>query len=231
LRSYNKSMPEEINRIVADHCSTLNLCPNALAVENLQKEGIITQVYIVGDIMYDMFHTFLKIAHTSTVLHQHRLNSGEYMLCTIHRPENTDDRIILKNIFTALGSCTYPVALPLHPRTRKKMELFSIRPPKNVHILPPLGYLDMLCLEVNALKIFTDSGGVQKEAAWAGKPCLVLRNESEWKELLDLGYAVLVQKNIKEITTKINLDYPPLQTLQQKFAKDAIIQRICSHES
>ncbi len=207
LRSFNRRMPEEINRIMTDHLSSLLLCPTQTAVDHLRNEGVVDvperhgfvrKVELVGDVMYDATIVFGEIAQRkSTALQQHGLSHGKFILATIHRAENTDVTDRLETIVQALctiGAST-TVLWPLHPRTRKVLEQTGLRTQldaSKVRLIDPVGYLDMLVLERNASCIVTDSGGVQKEAYFAGVPCVTLRDETEWGELVHLGWNTLV---------------------------------------
>jgi UDP-GlcNAc3NAcA epimerase len=192
LRAFNKSIPEELNRIVADHVSTLLFAPTDVAVANLFREGLPAQAIVnVGDIMVEAAATYGKKAEEkSTVLARLGLAPKRYILGTVHRAENTDAPERLRNIFEGFEQVALeiPVVVPLHPRTRKKLGT----PPGRVTIVDPVGYLDMARLERGALVVATDSGGVQKEAFFHRVPCAVLRAETEWTELVDLGWSVLV---------------------------------------
>jgi len=197
LRSFNRTMPEEINRIIADHCADILFCPTPTAVDNLKKEGIIEGVQLVGDTMVDALLQFITIAENkSSVLTALDLQTDDYYLATIHRPYNTDDPDKMANIMTALGSLDRHVILPLHPRTKTKLaDIFGedqLDFMQNVRLIGPLGYLDMLLLEKNARMILTDSGGVQKEAYILGVPCITLRPETEWTETVSAGWNTIV---------------------------------------
>jgi len=227
LRSYNRKMPEEINRILADHCSDILFCPTENGVKNLKKEGytnIINDgklinpsfsksqisynkfpvVVNVGDIMYDAILISLKIAEKkSDILKQLKRNSKQYFLVTIHRAENTDNKRKLKNILDALieiGKC-YPVVFPVHPRTKKTLKNFNLLSSNcaNIHLIDPVSYFDMLTLEKNAKKILTDSGGIQKEAYLLDVPCVTLREETEWIETVESGKNIIVGTDRKKI--------------------------------
>ena len=178
LRNFNKEIPEEINRIVSDSISTLLFCPTETAVNNLKKEGIIAGVYNVGDIMLETYLFYKnKALKNSSILNGLNLKPKEYILCTIHRASNTDNTEKLKNIFIGLTDSEETIIFPLHPRTRKIINQDkSIKESigKNINIIEPVGYFDMICLEENAKKIVTDSGGVQKEAYFCGIPCITL---------------------------------------------------------
>lgn len=194
LRSFNKRMPEEINRILTDHASTLLFAPTQTARKNLLREGFTPErIQMVGDVMYDAALYFAKQAEgASTVLADHGLAPKEYALATIHRAENTDSPARLAAIFEGLQcfAHTMPVVVPLHPRTAntlKKLHQFDALT-RGLVILEPVGYLDMVSLEKNARLIATDSGGVQKEAYFYRVPCVTLRDETEWMELVDAGW-------------------------------------------
>jgi UDP-GlcNAc3NAcA epimerase len=188
LRSYNRRMPEEINRVVADCVSALLFCPTRAAVENLAREGITRGVHRVGDVMYDsvLYHA-ARAADRSTILSRLGLGAKAFYLATVHRAENTDDPGRLAQVLEALGRLARPVVLPLHPRTRKTLGAGLERLGGRVRAIEPVPYLDMLVLEKSARMILTDSGGVQKEAYWFGVPCVTLRDETEWVELAEAG--------------------------------------------
>lgn len=192
LRSFNRRMPEEINRVVADHLSTLLFCPTDTAKENLTKEGITKGVHQVGDVMYDSVLFNAKLAEQSSIIMQRLgLRRKSFYLATIHRAENTDNAERMDGILSAFGQIDLPVVLPMHPRTRKVLseDLAKISP--NVRVIEPVSYLDMLMLEKNASLILTDSGGVQKESYWFNVPCVTLRDETEWVETVEAGWNVL----------------------------------------
>jgi UDP-GlcNAc3NAcA epimerase len=218
LRSYNPTMPEEINRLVTDHLSTLLFCPTDQAVRNLSKEGIKNGgrriVKNVGDVMYDSILFYSKIAEKkSTILEdlglcnpQSTIGNLQYFLATLHRAENTDDPKRLKSILRALNEIgrNIPAILPLHPRTKKMMETHHLsRGVKNIRFIEPLSYFDMLKLEKNAIGILTDSGGVQKEAYWLRVPCITLREETEWVETIRSGWNVLTGTEVKRILREV----------------------------
>lgn len=193
LRSYNRSMPEEINRVLTDHAASLLLTPTNKASQNLRDEGIpADRIRQVGDVMFDAALLYASRAEKeSRILQNHRLPKGQYVLATIHRQENTDDPNRLRKIFEALRvlSEEITVAVPLHPRTRARLIEFGLEALlTGLRILPPAGYLDMVMLERGAAVIATDSGGVQKEAYFHNVPCVTLRDETEWEELVDLGW-------------------------------------------
>jgi len=189
LRSFNRVMPEEINRVLTDHVSTWLFAPSELSRDQLAKEGIQACVHVVGDIMYDALLLHRSRADTSSkVLDQLGLSPKSYYVATVHRAENTDRRENLASIFDGLGRLDKPVVMPLHPRTLKKVEEFQLSLPENVKPLEPLGYLNMLKLQSQASCILTDSGGVQKEAYYLSVPCVTLRFETEWVETVTVGW-------------------------------------------
>jgi UDP-GlcNAc3NAcA epimerase len=212
LRSFNKKMPEEINRILTDHVSSLLFCPTTTAVKNLATEGITDNVHHVGDVMYDAALVFGELAEKqSSILDDLSLTPKSYYLATVHRAENTDDPKRLKNIFSAfeeVASQHCPIILPLHPRTRARLltenlasengELLTFANPY-LQAVPPVSFLDMVMLEKNAKRILTDSGGVQKEAYFHGVPCVTLRDETEWVETVEAGWNVVASSNMENI--------------------------------
>ena len=193
LRSFNRAMPEEINRVVADHVSDLLLCPSQTAVDNLTSEGITRGVYLVGDVMADVLAFAAERAWgRSDVLTRLGLTERGYVLATVHRAENTDDAACLLSILAAFDALEEPVIFPVHPRTRKVIEALDYVPVSLVRLVEPVGYLDMVMLERSARMILTDSGGIQKEAYWLEVPCVTLRNETEWVETVQAGWNILV---------------------------------------
>jgi UDP-N-acetylglucosamine 2-epimerase (non-hydrolysing) len=208
LRSFNREMPEEHNRVLTDHCSNLLFCPTQTAIANLAKEGITHGVNLVGDTMYDAVLQFSKIAQkSSTILQDLRLKPKDYLLATVHRPYNTDIPENLKNILDAFREMNEPVIFPVHPRTRKRISEFGLINPQseiqNLKFIDPVGYLDMLVLEKNARLILTDSGGMQKEAYFLGVPCVTLRPETEWVETVKAGWNQVVGNDKDKILKAI----------------------------
>ncbi len=238
LRSYNKRMPEEINRILSDHMSTLLFCPTKTAVDNLRQENITDGIYNVGDVMYDAVLFFSEIAEKkSTILNKLGLEPKSYYLATVHRQENTDDPSRLSAIFEAFSEIAtkqQAVVIPLHPRTCLHLlknslawraegvrEGNTVQPTvrtrnKNIHLIPSVSFLDMIILEKNASIILTDSGGVQKEAYWHRVPCITLRDETEWIETVETGWNCIAGADtdrIVEIISKkdaVLSNHPPL---------------------
>ena len=200
LRSYNREMPEEINRIVADHVSDLLFAPTQNAMEILKNEGLGKKSRLAGDVMYDSVLHYIGSAEKKYKL-QEIVPYQKYYLATIHRQENTDDNNRLKKIFESFGLLDYPVLVPLHPRTRKYLKDVKIH--ENIKIIEPSGYLKMLILIKNAIKVLTDSGGVQKEAYFLQKPCITLRDETEWIETLENGWNYTVGIDTDLILEKI----------------------------
>ncbi|MBI5000939.1 MAG: UDP-N-acetylglucosamine 2-epimerase (non-hydrolyzing) [Euryarchaeota archaeon] len=195
LRSFNRTMPEEINRVVADHVSDMLFCPTEGAVRNLAAEGVTRGVHMVGDVMYD---TALKYGNAkSRALGRLGLRRGAYHLLTVHRPANTDVRESLGSIFTALSG--EDVVFPAHPRTVKMMRRFGLKAPKGMRVIEPVGYVEMLSLIKNAKALVTDSGGAQKEAYFFRVPCITLREDTEWLETVEDGWNVLVGSDGKKI--------------------------------
>jgi UDP-GlcNAc3NAcA epimerase len=200
LRSYNRTMPEEINRIVSDQLSSALFCPTQQAVLNLARENVINNVFVVGDVMGDALNHFLPIAsQKSKILSKLGLQPKSYALATIHRAGNTDDKDRLSTILSGLGQLPSTVVFPVHPRTRKNILDSGLSLHCNILPIDPIGYLDMLWLEANAACVLTDSGGVQKEAYWLGIKCVTLREETEWVETVENGWNRLVGADIKAI--------------------------------
>ena len=194
LRSHDRRMPEEVNRVVADHLSDLLLCPTDLAVANLAREGITSGVCRVGDVMYDAFLQHSKVAEERT-----GREPGAYHLLTMHRAENVDDPEVLRSILRGVTDSGCAVVFPVHPRTRAALTTHRIEAGENVRLIDPVGYLEMLVLEKNAEAIVTDSGGVQKEAYFAARPCITLRENTEWTETVDAGWNILVGSDSRAI--------------------------------
>ena len=200
LRSFNRAMPEEINRILADHACDLLLCPSETAVTNLANEGVRNGVEWVGDVMYDALHSALERARQMpSILDRLGLREAAFSLATVHRPENTDSRARLAGILAGLGSLEEPVLLPLHPRTRAAIQAAGLSPAANTQLHEPLGYLDMCRLVDAARVVLTDSGGLQKEAYWLGTPCVTLREETEWVETVVCGWNELAGSDATRI--------------------------------
>lgn len=256
LRSFNKEMPEEVNRIASDHMSTLLFTPSISGLENLKREGFRLhdnqkatanhpKVYHCGDVMFDNSVYFSKLSdERSAILSDLRLQKNKFILTTIHRDSNTDITENLENIFSALfeikRTSGLSIVLPIHPRTKSKLkeqltvELYElITNDPEFKIVPPAGFLDIIALEKNACLIITDSGGLQKEAFFFEKPCVILRPQTEWVEIVENGNAVLADASKEKILAgfellmnKTDLSYPPLYGDGQaaKFICERIIE-------
>ncbi len=204
LRSFNRSMPEEINRILTDRVSTLLLCPTQTAVDNLRNEGITNGVHLVGDVMFDAAAWAANRADAhSDVIERLGLVRGQFLLATVHRASNTDDPQNLARIVRAFVKQTKTLVWPVHPRTRKTLELHGLSPmleaAPHVILTDPVGYLDFVALTMHAACVLTDSGGVQKEACFHKTPCVTLRDETEWVETVQSGWNQLVGADTRRI--------------------------------
>jgi UDP-N-acetylglucosamine 2-epimerase (non-hydrolysing) len=206
LRSFDRTMPEEINRVLTDHISDLLFCPTKTAVTNLVNEGITDRVYNVGDVMLDALENNRNVAEErSTIIDDLNLTPDEFMVATVHRPSNTDDKENLSSIVEAFCSAGETIVFPVHPRTEKYLREYGLFDTlcEHVRVIPPVGYLDMLKLMAHSMKILTDSGGIQKEAYMLGVPCVTLRENTEWVETVGDGWNVLVGADYGEIVDAI----------------------------
>jgi UDP-GlcNAc3NAcA epimerase len=240
LRSFNKAMPEEINRILCDHVSTLLFSPTKTGYQNLMNEGFKEnntapysannpKIYHSGDVMFDNSMHFSEVAETKTnIIAAHHLKKNGFILATIHRNNNTDEPARLNALFKSLQDISLAenldVVLPLHPRTAKLLELnlqndllLKIKANKHFNIIPPASFLEMIALEKNCKLVMTDSGGVQKEAFYFEKPCIILRSETEWVELVECGAAIVTDADEQKIKAafehfknKTDLTFPKL---------------------
>ena len=204
LRSFDWSMPEEINRVLTDRVSTLLFCPSAVAENNLRAEGITSGIALTGDVMLDVMSEHREFARSSVPLARWALEEGRYAICTVHRAENTDDAGRLRSILEALGriALEMPVILPLHPRTRKIVQCQGLEAAlAPLAAVEPVSYLEMLRLVMSAAAVLTDSGGLQKEAFFLGVPCLTLRDATEWTETVDLGWNTLCGAGVEGIVS------------------------------
>ena len=208
LRSFNRSMPEEVNRVLVDHLSTWLFCPSGSSAKNLATEGIFQGVHVVGDLMAEAIES-VDAAFSSTVFERLDLQPQQYLLATIHRAENTDDYERLKFLLTTLASIEEPVVLPVHPRTKQAISKAGLAELSGIQFIDPVGYADMVALERSARMILTDSGGVQKEAYWLGVPCLTLREETEWTETVEVGWNVLTGVDAQRILNAVRMFKPP----------------------
>lgn len=225
LRSFNRRMPEEINRVLTDHSADLLFAPTQAAMTNLAIEGISTsKVHVVGDVMYDAALFYRSHSCQPDWYTSLPLSDGDFVLATIHRAENTDDPLRLESIFEGLSRSELPVILPLHPRTRARLKEYGIKPASHLHLVDPVGYLEMVWLEAHCTLVATDSGGVQKEAYFHGKPCVTLRDETEWRELVEIGANVLVGAQIDAITRAVSTIPQAIEQKQIYGAGDAAVR-------
>ncbi|MBS4190233.1 UDP-N-acetylglucosamine 2-epimerase (non-hydrolyzing) [Bacillus sp. FJAT-49705] len=212
LRSFNKKMPEEINRIMTDHVSEFLFCPTDTAVTNLDNENITHNVFNIGDVMYDAVLYNRELANEkSTILEDAGLTAKKYHLITIHRAENTDDIEKMKNILDAFSKIEDVKVWPIHPRTKHKLADYGLNldDVPNIKVIDPVGYLDMLTLEANAKKIVTDSGGVQKEAYFMKVPCVTIREQTEWVETLEGEANILTGTDTGKILAAVQKEVSP----------------------
>ncbi|MBZ9607803.1 UDP-N-acetylglucosamine 2-epimerase (non-hydrolyzing) [Clostridium estertheticum] len=226
LRSFNMNMPEEQNRILTDHISKYLFAPTTSAVKNLSTEGITKGVHNIGDVMYDATLNFLKISkEKSKIMKKLNLYQEEFILATIHRAENTNDINRLRNISEALNESGKKIILPLHPRTKKYMDDYDLKFNNNIKIIDPVGYLDMISLEMYCKKIVTDSGGVQKEAFFMNKPCITMREETEWVETVENGWNIIVGTDKTKILEGI-VNFMPNKSQQNVFGDGHAAEKI-----
>ena len=191
LRSFDRSMPEELNRVLTDHAADLLFCPTQTAVDHLTNEGLDERARLTGDIMYDALREQLPQAERSDIVARLGLTARGYALATVHRAANTDDADALGRIVAAFGQLEETVVFPAHPRVRAAMDASGLTAAENVRVIEPVGYVEMLALERSARVVLTDSGGVQKEAFLLGVPCVTLREETEWPETAHDSWNVL----------------------------------------
>lgn len=202
LRSFNRRMPEEINRVLTDHLSQLLFAPTVAAVENLAAEGITRGVHQVGDVMYDAQLAALARIDPAARRRALGLTPGEYYLLTLHRPQNVDDPATLQTLLATVAQLDLPAVFPVHPRTRARLGE-AVGSAGQLCLLEPVGYLDMLALEQGARVVLTDSGGVQKEAYLLGVPCVTLREETEWVETVAVGWNTLAGSDPQRILAAV----------------------------
>jgi UDP-GlcNAc3NAcA epimerase len=231
LRSFDRTMPEELNRVIVDRLSTLLLCPTDTAVANLAAEGITEGVHQVGDVMLDANHRLAPIARErSPALAEAGVEAGAYLLLTLHREANVRADALAR-IAEAIGQLGEPVVFPAHPRTKAALEAQGIELGPHVRVLPPVGYIDFAALASQARLVLTDSGGVQKEAYWYGVPCITLRENTEWVETVELGWNRLVGSDPERIVAAVHeaqpaSEHPPLYG--DGHAADSIADLICT---
>lgn len=201
LRSFNRRMPEEVNRVITDSLSSWLFCPSDTAAANLAREGVTRGVHVVGDVMADVLAKYGRGAEGSAALSRYGVSEGEYFLATIHRADNTDDPEKLRAIVEALSRLPLPVLVPAHPRLKTAIAAASLQPGPRVQLVAPAGYAEMMGLTRNARAVLTDSGGLQKEAYWLGVPCVTLRDETEWVETVAAGWNVLAGSSADRIVS------------------------------
>jgi UDP-N-acetylglucosamine 2-epimerase len=241
LRSFNRAMPEEINRVLTDHVSTLLFAPTLAAVRNLKAEGITNGVHLVGDVMYEIAMEYVRIANKeSRILERLELEPHSYSVATVHRAENTDNHERLLSIVDAFREIANQETIiwPVHPRTRQHLQDVHLNGHRNgnnrLHLISPLSYLDMLQLESRARVVMTDSGGVQKEARWFEVPCVTLREETEWTETVEEGWNRLAGSQTESIVgafagaLRTNRDNLP-KNGQVPQAAASIVRALASH--
>ena len=219
MRSFDRSMPEELNRVLADHASTLLLCSSQVAVDNLHREDVGGEVELVGDVMVDVAVAVRsRVRERGDLVEGHGVSAGKYVVCTAHRAGNVDDPARLERLVELLLSLPLPVVLPLHPRTRARLTdaglLDRLVMAPQLTLTPPLGYIEFAALVANARAVLTDSGGLQKEAYLAGVPCITLRPSTEWVETVAGGWNVLVDLDADAAVDALGreppADRPPL---------------------
>lgn len=209
LRSFNRSMPEEINRVVADHTCDLLFAPTRSAMDHLSREGLGHRSVLTGDIMVDSLAFGLEKAGSRPGLFTSlNIEPGKYYLLTLHRPYNVDDPENLAGLLKQLANLDHPVLFPVHPRTRDILYRYGIGPFDNIRLTAPLGYLDFLVLQQHAVRIITDSGGIQKEAYIIGTPCITVRPETEWVETVEAGWNLLLDWRLPDFLQRIAAFHP-----------------------
>jgi len=230
LRSFNRKMPEEINRIVTDRISDLLFAPTPTAMINLEREGLLSASFLTGDVMLDSTLFYREKILKDPDLYKMKGLPPEYLLATVHRAENTDNINNLKNLFQAFSESRQAIVLPIHPRTRKIIAN-AFRIPENVHIIDPVSYLQMLYLTLNAGKVLTDSGGLQKEAYFLGRQCITLRTETEWVETLHDNWNIITGTDPQKILDAIR-SKAPSSSQNKSFgngkAAEAIVEKLKS---
>ena len=229
LRSFDKTMPEEINRILTDHCSQLLFAPTKTALKILRREGVTKGVYLTGDVMYDALLSNLRVAEKSKILKRLKVIPKEYFLTTIHRPSNTDNAKNLSNILDALSVIDEKVIFPIHPRTTKFIDNYGLKKNigKNIVMIKPVGYFDFIWLEKNAKKILTDSGGIQKEAYLLKVPCITLRETTEWTETIEDKWNILTGADKEKILDAIK-NFQPKQKQRNLFGNGHASEKIAA---
>jgi UDP-N-acetylglucosamine 2-epimerase (non-hydrolysing)/UDP-GlcNAc3NAcA epimerase len=227
MRSFDRSMPEELNRVLTDHASDLLLCSTETAMVNLEREGVRGESHLVGDVMADVSLAFRDIAEErSTILEGLGLEPGSYLVVTAHRAGNVDRPERLEALVSLLETLPAPVVLPLHPRTRERLEAAGLmKRLDNISVVPPLGYLDFLKLARHARAVLTDSGGVQKEAYLLGVPCVTLRDTTEWVETVEAGWNTLV--DLDAAAALAALERRPPEERPELYGGGHAAERVC----
>ncbi len=229
-RMFDKSVPEEINRVLTDHVSTLLFAPTQTAVDNLKKEGILRGVYLTGDVMLDSFLCFSEVAErNSKILNRLGLSRSKYLLATVHRARNTEVKENLRNIVDAFSSLDEKIIFPVHPRTEKYLRQYGVyqrlKDAPSIMLIDPVGYLDSITLTKNARKVLTDSGGVQKEAYFSRVPCITLDEATGWPETVEDGWNVLVGSDRGKIIDAIQ-HFEPERQQRDVFGNGKAVERI-----
>ena len=205
MRSFDRSMPEEINRVIIDNFSDILFSPTERGIRNLHDNGIHDNVFLVGDVMLDSISYYRNlIENKAKTLEDLSLTQNPYLLLTLHREANTDNKDRLKNILDAMSSVPYPVIFPIHPRTKQRIQSFNISMPDNIHAISPAGYFEFLRLIYHSEKLLTDSGGAQKQAFFLSRPWITLRLDTEWGETTESGWNILVDDNKEKIVEAVS---------------------------
>ena len=227
MRSFDRSMPEELNRVLTDHASELLLCSTETAMRNLEREGVRGESHLVGDVMADVSLAFRDIAEErSRILDELGLDAGSYLVVTAHRAGNVDRPERLEALVALLEALPAPVVLPMHPRTRERLEAAGLMDRLDgIKVVPPLGYLDFMKLARHARAVLTDSGGVQKEAYLLGVPCVTLRDSTEWVETVEAGWNTLV--DLDPAAALAALDRPPPADRPELYGGGHAAERVC----
>jgi UDP-GlcNAc3NAcA epimerase len=229
LRSFDRAMPEEINRVVTDHISSRLYCPTKVACEHLRDEGVTQGVELTGDVMYDMLRRMRPRLdqRAPELLRELGVAAGGFTLVTAHRAASTDDPKTLGRIIEGLGRLESPVIFPVHPRTRKLLDQYGLTLGPRVRAIEPLGYTDMLTLTATASRVVTDSGGVQKEAFLLGTPCVTLRDTTEWPETVEVGWNTLVASDPDALLAAWSMPRPPRPAINP-YGDGAAAERIAA---
>ncbi|RJP70485.1 MAG: UDP-N-acetylglucosamine 2-epimerase (non-hydrolyzing) [Ignavibacteriales bacterium] len=226
LRSFNRNMPEEINRIIADHTSDYLFAPTQIAIKNLCAEDLSSKSYLTGDIMVDSHRSAMLKVQDDESLFKYSINKNNYYLLTLHRPYNVDNPALLNRILFELGKLNGKIVFPVHPRTNNIINQNNIIIPSNFIITKPLGYLDFVSLQSNSYKIITDSGGIQKEAYILKKPCITLRSETEWVETVNAGWNLLINPSIESYYAEKIESFSPSLKYENIFGENVTTKMI-----